>query len=316
MMDFINDAVPYAGLVICTYALLSHRVCTTKRISVFNFALFIAIYLLLALADFIGFEPVVWTVICRCLILIVTINIIIKNHAAYLRFFYGANILSSYVSQIQTKLKAFGLYAGEIDGIAGKMTVDAVAKALERGICTSKEHDDVAVINHSDPTVDENINKTLEPLPNCSGFSLSANSMDKLKGVNPELVKVVKRAIQISKQDFAVNEGLRTTERQRQLVKSGASQTMNSRHIGGFAVDLVPIVNGKVSWDWRYFYAIAEAVQAAANELGINVRWGGCWEVINNKSGTAKSWVDNYGAERQKLGKKAFTDGPHFELPD
>ena len=224
--------------------------------------------------------------------------------------------MSSYVSQIQTKLKAFGLYAGEIDGIAGKMTVDAVAKALERGICTSKEHDDVAVINHSDPTVDENINKTLEPLPNCSGFSLSANSMDKLKGVNPALVKVVKRAIQISKQDFAVNEGLRTIERQRQLVKSGASQTMNSRHIGGFAVDLVPIVNGKVSWDWRYFYAIAEAVQASAIELGINVRWGGCWEVINNKSGTAKSWVDNYGAERQKIGKKAFTDGPHFELPD
>ena len=225
--------------------------------------------------------------------------------------------MSSYVSQIQTKLKAFGLYAGEIDGIAGKMTVDAVAKALERGICTSKEHDDVAVINHSDPTVEENIDKLLEPpKSNTSGFVLSQKSLDKLKGVNPRLDMVVKRAIQISKQDFAVNEGLRTIERQRQLVKSGASQTMNSRHIGGFAVDLVPIVNSKVSWDWRYFYAIAEAVQAAANELGINVRWGGCWEVINNKSGTAKSWVDNYGAERQKLGKKAFTDGPHFELPD
>jgi hypothetical protein len=82
MMDFINDAVPYTGLVICTYALLSHRVCTTKRISVFNFALFIAIYVLLVLADSMGFEPVVLTVICRCLILIVTINIIIKNHTA------------------------------------------------------------------------------------------------------------------------------------------------------------------------------------------------------------------------------------------
>jgi len=56
-------------------------------------------------------------------------------------------------------------------------------------------------------------------------------------------------------------------------------------------------------------------MQQAAKELGINVRWGGCWEVINNKSGTAKSWVDNYGAARRKLGKKAFTDGPHFELP-
>ena len=82
MIDFINDAVPYMGLVICTYALLSHRVCTATRISVFNFALFVVIYLLLALADFIGFEPVVWTVIVRCLVLIITINIIIKNHAA------------------------------------------------------------------------------------------------------------------------------------------------------------------------------------------------------------------------------------------
>lgn len=223
--------------------------------------------------------------------------------------------MSSYVSQIQTKLKNAGLYAGQIDGIAGKMTVDAVQKALAKGICTPNEQADVKVINASDPTVDENISKVLEQLPNTSGFNLSQTSLDKLKGVNPALVKVVKRAIQISKQDFAVNEGLRTIERQRQLVKSGASQTMNSRHISGAAVDLVPIVNGKVSWDWRYFYAIAEAMQAAAKELGVNVRWGGCWEVINNKSGAAKSWVDNYGAARRKLGKKAFTDGPHFELP-
>ena len=83
MIDFINDAVPYIGLVICTCALLSHRVCTRKRISVFNFALFIAIYVLLVFADSMVFELVVWTVIVRYLILIVTINIIIKNHAAY-----------------------------------------------------------------------------------------------------------------------------------------------------------------------------------------------------------------------------------------
>ena len=158
--------------------------------------------------------------------------------------------MSSYVSQIQTKLKNAGLYAGEIDGIAGKMTVDAVQKALANGICTPNEQADVNVINASDPTVDENISKVLEPLPNTSGFNLSQTSLDKLKGVNPRLDMVVKRAIQISKQDFAVNEGLRTIERQRQLVKSGASQTMNSRHISGAAVDLVPIINGKVSWDF------------------------------------------------------------------
>ena len=83
MIDFINDAVPYIGLVICTYALLSHRVCTATRINVLNFVLFVAIYLLLVFADFTGFEPVVWTVIGRCMMLIVTINIIIENHAAY-----------------------------------------------------------------------------------------------------------------------------------------------------------------------------------------------------------------------------------------
>ena len=83
MMDLINDAVPFVGLIICTYALLSHRVCTATRINVLNFVLFVVIYLLLALADFLGFEPVVWTVIVRCLILIVTINIIIKHRTAY-----------------------------------------------------------------------------------------------------------------------------------------------------------------------------------------------------------------------------------------
>lgn len=81
MMDFINDAVPYLGLVICLYALLSHKVCTASKINVFNFAIFLLIWLLLASADLTDFKPVIWTVICRCLILVVTINIVIKNHA-------------------------------------------------------------------------------------------------------------------------------------------------------------------------------------------------------------------------------------------
>lgn len=146
-------------------------------------------------------------------------------------------------------------------------------------------------------------------------YRLSQRSLDRLKGVDDRLVKVVKRAIEISTQDFSVNEGLRTVERQRQLVKSGASQTMDSRHITGHAVDLVPVVNGKISWDWRYFYPIASAMQQAAKEFGVNVRWGGCWEVINSKTGNPQQWVGAYGQARRKLGKKAFTDGPHFNLP-
>lgn len=80
MMDYINDAVPHVGLVICTYALLSHRVCTATRINVLEFGIFLLIWLLLASADLTDFKPVIWTVICRCLILVVAINIVIKNH--------------------------------------------------------------------------------------------------------------------------------------------------------------------------------------------------------------------------------------------
>ena len=82
MMYFINNSVPYLGLVICLYALLSHKVCTASKVNVFNFAIFLLIWLLLASADLTDFKPVIWTVIYRCLILIVTINIIIKNHTA------------------------------------------------------------------------------------------------------------------------------------------------------------------------------------------------------------------------------------------
>ena len=71
-------------------------------------------------------------------------------------------------------------------------------------------------------------------------YFLGKRSTDNLKGVHPDLVKVVQRAISITKQDFAVIEGLRSKERQEQLVKEGKSQTTNSRHLTGHAVDIVP----------------------------------------------------------------------------
>ncbi|MDI5633335.1 M15 family peptidase, partial [Salmonella enterica subsp. enterica serovar Anatum] len=61
----------------------------------------------------------------------------------------------------------------------------------------------------------------------------SQRSENNLKGVNADLVKIVRRALQLSPVDFGITEGLRTVERQRQLVAAGKSQTMNSRHITG-----------------------------------------------------------------------------------
>lgn len=120
-------------------------------------------------------------------------------------------------------------------------------------------------------------------------FVLGSKSRKKLEGVHPDLVRIVERAIEITKQDFTVVDGLRSLERQRELVKSGASKTMNSRHLTGHAVDLAPYVKGSISWDWKYFYPIADAMKAAAKELNIPVEWGGDWT--------------------------SFKDGPHWQLP-
>lgn len=121
-----------------------------------------------------------------------------------------------------------------------------------------------------------------------SSFTFSARSKQRLEGVHPDLVKVVQRALELSKVDFAVVEGLRTPQRQKELFASGATRTMNSRHLTGHAVDLAPVIAGQLRWDWPPFYEIAKAMKAAAAELGVAITWGGDW--------------------------RTFKDGPHWEL--
>ena len=120
-------------------------------------------------------------------------------------------------------------------------------------------------------------------------FVLSKRSLNKLVGVHPDLVKVTTRAIQVSEVDFAVLEGLRTLEKQKTLVASGASTTLNSRHLTGHAVDLMAIIDRQVRWDWPLYHKIAAAMKAASKELSIPIEWGGDWQT--------------------------FKDGPHFQLP-
>jgi peptidoglycan L-alanyl-D-glutamate endopeptidase CwlK len=135
-------------------------------------------------------------------------------------------------------------------------------------------------------------------------FKLSKRSMGRLAGVHPDLVAVVHRAISRTEVDFAVLEGLRTEARQRQLVKAGASKTMNSRHLTGHAVDLGAWVGGTVRWDWPLYLKIAEGVRAASVELNIPIRWGGTWGLLSNINGPITTEVLH----------KRFPDGPHFEL--
>lgn len=122
-----------------------------------------------------------------------------------------------------------------------------------------------------------------------NNFKFSQRSEDRLKGVNPDLVKIARRALQLSPVDFGITEGLRTQERQKQLVAEGKSQTMNSRHLTGHAVDVYAYPTPEGSWDMTYYRQIAEAFKAASVELAIPVEWGGNWTTLK--------------------------DGPHFQLP-
>ena len=114
-------------------------------------------------------------------------------------------------------------------------------------------------------------------------FSLSEKSLHMLEGVHEDLAKVVKEAIKITTVDFGVTEGLRSVTRQKQLVKDGKSQTMLSRHLTGHAVDLVAYVNGKVTWEGKYYDQIANAMLQAAAKLNIPIVWGGSWKTLVDK---------------------------------
>lgn len=120
------------------------------------------------------------------------------------------------------------------------------------------------------------------------GFKFSRRSRNNLIGVHPDLVRVAKRAIELTKVDFVITEGVRTEERQRELCAAGASKTMNSRHLTGHAIDVAALCDGEVRWDWPLYTEIAKAFKKAAKECGVVIDWGGDW--------------------------KRFPDGPHFQL--
>lgn len=115
-------------------------------------------------------------------------------------------------------------------------------------------------------------------------MTLNDRSEKNLSGVHPTLVAVVRRAAELMTGDlgFVVTEGLRTRARQAQLVAAGASQTMNSKHLTGHAVDLAATLNGAVRWDWPLYGKLNAAMQAAAQEQSVVLTWGGGWSRLRD----------------------------------
>jgi peptidoglycan LD-endopeptidase CwlK len=147
-------------------------------------------------------------------------------------------------------------------------------------------------------------------------FKLSQRSIERLTGVDPRLVNVVNSAIGYTTVDFGVTEGLRSVERQTELVAQGASQTMKSKHIEGLAVDLVAYIGPKVCWELNVYDEIADAIKRAALEEGVAIRWGAAWHIddIRDWDGTMEQAMNAYIDTRRKQGRRPFIDAPHFEI--
>lgn len=120
-------------------------------------------------------------------------------------------------------------------------------------------------------------------------MTLTVRDRLRLEGVHPDLVRVIERTAEQGQISFIVTEGLRSPARQAELVKAGASKTMNSRHITGHAVDLAVMIGNEARWDWPLYAQLAKAVKSAAKLVGVPIEWGGDWF--------------------------SFKDGPHFQLP-
>lgn len=128
-------------------------------------------------------------------------------------------------------------------------------------------------------------------------MKLTPSSLAKLRGVHPDLVRVVLRCADDWKDAataFIVTCGVRTLAEQKVLVAKGASKTLRSRHIpaaNGYshAVDLACVIKGQVRWDWPLYDRLAKRMKAAARAEKVPLEWGGDW--------------------------KTFKDGPHYQLP-
>lgn len=131
----------------------------------------------------------------------------------------------------------------------------------------------------------------------------NARDHERLKGVDLLLAAVTLKVIQRHPVECRVTEGLRTQQRQQELVAQGKSRTMDSKHLTGHAVDLVVMRDGKPDWSPRAYTELARTFAQAAMEAGLSVRWGGSWR-----------WISGPNCHDYPYVAAKFFDGPHFEV--
>lgn len=127
-------------------------------------------------------------------------------------------------------------------------------------------------------------------------FKFSKRSYERMKDVHPDLIKVAELALKYSTIDFGISEGLRSLETQKEYVKRGVSKTMNSRHLTGHAIDVYAYIGGSARWEWPLYEEINRAFERAADELKIDITWGGDWTTFRDGPHYQLSW-GSYGKE-------------------
>lgn len=156
-------------------------------------------------------------------------------------------------------------------------------------------------------------------------FAFSDRSRRNLEGVKTDLVRLCERALELSPIDFGITQGMRSEEEQAILVSIGRSQTMNSRHLTGDAIDFAPYVSGSYRDEWPFYYPIVDVFIQVAREARMTFIWGGAWGVLlgnvavpNKAAETQAIYISRKLAEAEKMGVQPsfFFDGPHIETID
>ena len=135
-------------------------------------------------------------------------------------------------------------------------------------------------------------------------FRFSITSLKRMQGVHSDLVRCATLALQRSPVDFMVGRdgGIRTIEKQRELMGDGNSKTLNSKHLPqedgtSHAIDLWVWHKGDIPWNDKDLWCqLSGAMFDAAKELGITLRWGGDWDMDGDTT------------------DQSFNDWAHFEL--
>jgi peptidoglycan L-alanyl-D-glutamate endopeptidase CwlK len=226
------------------------------------------------------------------------------------------------MKSVQTQLRAKGYRVGKVDGIGGPATARAVQEMLkDQGFdfavsATPKKITAVTPVGGQKKSKKQKVSA-----PALVGFT--KREALELAPVHPDLIKVITRAKETCPEKFGVFDGIRTAQDQNALFRRKASQKDGYRNKSthqmqatgySHAADLVPLVNGEWDWDWDILYVIAEHMHDAAVELDVQIRWGGCWKHINPLKGSPENWVAEYVKRKLAANKRAFNDGPHYEL--